>query len=68
MDLYWFEFELGLVAEREEEFEAEELSGAEGGRWAFTEERRRIPRGLGSGERMCEVGPFGVSGPCGVST
>ena len=28
-------------------FEAEELAGAEGGRWAFTEERRRTPRGLG---------------------
>ena len=63
---------VGLVAEREEEFEAEELvweserlrrrglrwrsshgfeaeelAGAEGGRWAFTEERRRTPRGLG---------------------
>ena len=67
---------MGLVAEKEaeeEEFEAEDLAGAEGGQWAFTEERRRTPRGLGSGEKMCEVGPFRVipipngAIPCGGS-
>ena len=39
------------LGKKEEEFEVEELTGAEGGRWAFAEERRRTPRGLG---KWCE--------------